>query len=164
MARGRSSGRRADYEWAGTEIALTGLATTTVFQAVATVGVASTIMRIRGRLHMAITAILGVGRTTAVLGLIIASDDAVGVGATALPDPLLDADAEWIWLGSMEVVGFSATLAEQGGAGLDHLEVDTKAMRKVKANEQIVLVVNPGQPTAGVTAAIDGFIRALAAS
>ena len=162
MARGRS-GRRSDYEWFGARVSLTGVTSGSSIQAIVSVNAAGTIMRIRGRLAAVISAVSAPAITEVTMGLIIATDDAVAVGATAIPDPELDSDAEWMWHGTLIVRSNSATLAETGGDGTDRLVVDTKAMRKVKTNSQLVLVINGNQTVAGATVAIVGFLRLLIA-
>ena len=88
------------------------------------------------------------------LGLMIASDDQLAAGATAFPGPLADADADWLWHSYMLLATVTTTAGDNTTAGVARIEVDSKAMRRVKQNDNLVFVAEPdnvggGSETAG---------------
>jgi len=78
-------------------------------------------------------------RAIVAFGLIIGNDDQVAVGATAFPSPADDLDAPWLWHGFMTVSSVAESGTVPSSALYDRLVIDSKAMRKVKSNQQIVL-------------------------
>ncbi len=72
------------------------------------------------------------------IGLGVYSSDAFTIGATAMPGPLTDADYDWIFHTTL-VFGpaFSATEDGTNIRNNHWLEVDSKAMRKIKPNQTI---------------------------
>ena len=74
-------------------------------------------------------------------GLGIVSTDAATLGATALPDPAGDSDFPWLWWGDMFLRSHNAGHEEAWGLSAQKLEVDTKAMRRVKPSESLIWVV-----------------------
>ncbi len=162
--RGRSSGRRADYQWVGSAFDM-GSVTTGSISAVAVINQAATLTRCRGSLVTNITSVATVGLVRVDVGLILATDNQVAVGITAFSDPTSDFDAEWTWMGQMYVVGRDTTTANNtGGISRDILQVDTKAMRKVKQNEQLVLVAVATSLTGSIGVEVGGTLRTLFAS
>jgi len=75
------------------------------------------------------------------LGLGIFTSDAFGIGSTALPGPLTDADWDWVYYKTI-LFGPGFTTTEIAGEGLQNVtvEVDSKAMRKMKANQTLAWV------------------------
>jgi len=72
------------------------------------------------------------------LGLGVYSSDAFAVGSTAMPGPLSDADYDWIWH-QVFTFGPAFSATEDGNDIGENLviEVDSKAMRKIKPNQAI---------------------------
>ena len=113
------------------------------FGAGLTLDVGGTVVRIRGQalLQLLEATPSGSGFTGAV-GIGIASEDAFGVGITALPGPFSDADwGGWLWHSFFHLY---ATAAQASGADVARnanvdlrMEIDTKAMRKMGPNEVI---------------------------
>jgi len=155
MARDRS-GRRTDYTWSGSVGILNDLAETNLMAAVAAFTASFTLYRVRGSW----TAILDPPADGAVkvvaAGLIVVTTDAFSAGVSAVPSPIDDLDASWLWhdfqvLSSEGADPTEALVAYRG-------RVDGKAMRKVKSNETLVFVTDGenlgGTQTADVTMAI----------
>jgi len=71
-------------------------------------------------------------------GLGVYSSDAFGIGATAMPGPVTDADYDWIWH-SIYTLGPASVSTELDDVitGNVAFEVDSKAMRKLKPNQTI---------------------------
>ena len=78
------------------------------------------------------------------MGLIMVGADAFALGATAMPDPLGDADHSWLWWKeitlTMPGASTNATWVNPGGFGpaVREIEVDTKAMRQMKEGDALV--------------------------
>ncbi len=77
------------------------------------------------------------------LGLGIFSTDAVLAGAASLPDPGAEFDYPWLWYGGMTLRSSlaSGVPGSTWGPGSQSLEIDTKAMRKVKPGQSLVMVM-----------------------
>jgi len=114
-----------------------------------------TLVRIRGQFTVCITATttIGDGFQRFGLGICIVSENAFGVGATAIPAPLTDVGWDgWMWhyLGG-QLRGFSTT--ELGVAPMEavRVEIDTKAMRKIKESDIVVGVIELGSEVGAST-------------
>ena len=103
-------------------------------------GIPATILRVRGhfRVSMQITGLTAGDEVTLVFGLGIFSTDATAVGASALPDPSAEAEFPWLWYQSVMLQSINADSAEPGSQTL--VEVDTKAMRKIKPGQSLAMV------------------------
>ncbi len=103
--------------------------------------VPATILRVRGAVQAGFrtSGLTIADEASIVFGLGIFSTDAVVAGAGSLPDPSQEPDYPWMWYGEIilmaPVADFTPPLTVQ------RLEVDTKAMRKVKPGESLVVVV-----------------------
>ena len=70
----------------------------------------------------------------------VVSDDAVAVGATAMPDPLSDVEYPWLYWAS-HPFHFSSTSVDPSQAGGSvRVKFDMKSMRKIKPRESLVWV------------------------
>jgi len=76
------------------------------------------------------------------VGIIVGSTDALGVGATAFPSPIDDMDAEWLWHGLFAMRAVAGTQTDTDGGQYRSREIDSKAMRRFKQNEQPVIMVD----------------------
>jgi len=72
------------------------------------------------------------------LGLGIFSSDAFAAGAVSMPGPITDADYDWVWHNAI-VFGPSFEAAESNTSivGNVNIEVDSKAMRKMKPSQTL---------------------------
>ena len=71
-------------------------------------------------------------------GLIVVKFQAAEVGATALPVPVTDAEAEWF---AHRYVSANAVDLTDRTIPSVHFDIDQKAMRKVGINEDLVIMV-----------------------
>ncbi len=110
----------------------------------------ATILRVRGYVTAAFDETKQVGDTMRIIfGLGIVSSDAFTLGATALPNPGGQAEYPWLWWGGGNLEAFVAAGEEAFGTTAFRLEVDSKAMRKVKPGQTLAWIVE----TAGVAGA-----------
>ena len=85
------------------------------------------------------------------LGLMLITNDAFAIGSTAAPGPISDADYDWIWYHVLQM-GPAWTATESGNdlqQNTGYMEIDSKAMRKMKPNQTLCfaaegLVINGG--------------------
>ena len=140
----RSRGRRTDYLWVGAGDVIPDVdpGAAAQFGVTATsVGGASTLMRIRGVIGATLNAGAVQEHMQILFGLLIVSSDAFAAGV-APEFTISGAPAEeghWIWTGSLYLSSGS-----EGSVVSDHLsgslEIDSKAMRRVKANDVLAVV------------------------
>ncbi len=76
------------------------------------------------------------------MGLIVANQSAITAGGVSLPGPILDQDSDaWLW---HSYVGLDAVTATAGtdveGSLIARVHLDSKAMRKVQADQGVVLM------------------------
>ena len=164
MARARRSGRGPDYDW--NSLVDTGTALTTAQGAIGggfSAAQALTLMRCRGEIILEATPDASGDSDVVGLGLIIVSGDAFVVGGASLPGPISDASASWLW--HRFVCLEASTNALDGSHILTNriIEVDSKAMRKMKPNDTLALV---GELSTGEFAAVTALsgIRFLVAA
>ncbi len=144
----RRSGRRADYDWfnfgdffGGLDIAVAATLMVTSIDFTT----AQTIVRIRGRVGATLDAGAVDEHGMLLVGLMILNTDAfAGGGAAEIFTGGVD-EASWIWQGAIYLSsGAEAAIVPDHLSG--SVEVDTKAMRKVKAGQSLVCVIHA--PTA----------------
>ena len=159
MANRTRSGRRPDYQWNGATWAQAGQGTTHSLGSgtIVVFNAPGTIMRVRGYASITIDAGAAADSMVLALGLIVANDDLVSAGATAFASPINDLDADWLWHSFFPVHAESAT----PGDGADHnvqQVIDSKAMRRVKQNDNLAMVIDgqvlAGTPTADAVAGV----------
>jgi len=145
MAR-QTRGRRTDYNWFNfgdrtqVDIGVGGM-----FQ-VAALGFlqAQTITRIRGRIGAVLDATAIDESAMVLAGLMIINTDAFVGGSAAEVFTGGADDASWIWQGALWVSSGAEAAVVSDGL-FDRVEVDTKAMRRVKAGQTLALVLDaPG--------------------
>jgi len=101
---------------------------------------AETLLRTRGRIRATLNSPSIDGAVTVAVGLAMVSARAVAAGAASLPRPASEGSYPWLWHGWLICDSFSTGAAITDQAITDLLEVDSKAMRKVKEDEQMALV------------------------
>ena len=142
MARTRGTGRRTDYSWGQTGDILIAIdiAADAVYGAVGFNFLeAGTLTRIRGRIGATLNT-GGVGEQGLFLcGLTIVHNDSFTAGvAPELFTGSVD-EASWIWRGSLFLsAGDEAAVVTEKLSG--DIEIDTKAMRRVKPNDLLAMV------------------------
>ncbi len=92
------------------------------------------------------------------MGFGVVSDVASGVGAAAVPDPITDADFDWLaYQGLLNQFTFLDATGVVGDAG-HHYTVDSKAMRKVGQADDLIMVTSNADPAVGATISMVGRI------
>ncbi len=103
-----------------------------------------TIVRTRGQLLLYLSAAdaARTGFHEVAFGMCVVSQNAAGVGITAIPTPLTDIGWDgWFvhWMGT--VVASSSTVDGSDRAAVVRVDIDSKAMRKIHATDNIVAVM-----------------------
>ena len=145
MARGR--GRRTDYNWDNFGDVMDALDLSTTDAQFGTQGLvsgeAATITRVRGRIGVTLNAAAANEDAIILVGLTVVKTDAFiaaatpEISTTASPSD----EASWLWQGAIYVSSGAEAAVITDGLIRD-LEVDSKAMRKVKANDTLALVIH----------------------
>ncbi len=143
MAHARRSGRPVDLSWIGTCGGATSvdLAADTAMTP-QSLGVATgsfTVMRLRGHIYVQLDSGAVDERALLAFGIMPVSDDAFAAGAASMPSPSADLDASWMWH-AFASVSSGAFSSEQPQAGFMRIEIDGKAMRRLKSNETLALL------------------------
>ncbi len=121
----------------------------------------ATILRCRGYVQGYLDPTKQVGDTMALgFAIGIVSTDARGAGV--LPDPFEEPEYPWLWHGTMFLRAEIAAGAEAWGLSAQRLEVDTKAMRRIKPGQSLVYAIERASVAgAPVTEITTGFTRVL---
>ncbi len=131
--------------WFGAGVALVTLTTGTA-QLLTSLSASALLLRpftiIRTRLSLTFRSdqIAGSESPTGAYSRIVAKDQAVAAGIASLPSPLTEPDADWfVYQGMSDVVTFATAAGYEGHQGVRY-EIDSKAMRKVGINEDIISI------------------------
>ena len=152
MARRAFHARTIDYkQWTSLLSLVRDESTTSTFQGAAINFLEpATILRMRGFVSAAFDETMQVGDEFMVtFGLGIISSDAFAAGAASIPDPASEPEYPWLWWGAMFLQANVAAAQEVWGQTAMRLEVDSKAMRRVKPRESLTWIVQ----TAGAAGA-----------
>ncbi len=160
MARGRFAERtKRGNVWLGVDISSTAIPGNTKvllgsFDVVALAHRPFTIIRTYMQVLWT-TDQLAAGETpVGAVGHIVVSDQAIGIGATAVPDPISQPDAEWhVWQGLVVDFQFGSAIGFQADAGHQY-SVDSKAMRKVSNNQDVAFVGTSTSADGGIVTAV----------
>ncbi len=144
MARRRFVARstnRPNYDWEGVTVTAPALLAATVAEVTMfSADSAETLVRVRGSLFACLRAVASAPEDRCVLGvgIIVAP-----TGATVAVSPITEAGANWLYHSFMtlDTRGVIGEVADQGAQGWQRLEVDNKAMRKLREDESIFMVV-----------------------
>ncbi len=143
MPRGRSRGRRTDYSWGGLGDVDTGIdpgAAARFGGQASTFGSASTVMRVRGMVGATLNA-AAVNEFMLVLfgiGIFQADQVASGIVPEFTTDGSTVESGHWLWTGAIYLSsGLEGTVVTDKLSG--DLVIDSKAMRRVKANDVIAM-------------------------
>ena len=167
MPRGSSrAGRKPDYKWTGLDFDLGSLTSgSNVLTSIATWPFQGsvTLMRVRGTIAYNCLGASTVGFASVSFGLIVVTDEAFTAGVASVPDPRDAPEADWLWKGQLYTRAESTTTATIRSP-VAVVEVDSKAMRKAKDVQRLVLVTSPLTLTGTLQTEVAGEIRALIAS
>ncbi len=129
--------------WFGSGLNSTTIAASTV-NLVGSLNAAAKLLRpftiVRTRLLIAYSSdqVAGSERPQGVYGRVVVKDQASAIGVTALPDPVVDTDAEWyVYQGVFNQVLLSSAVGFSAPTYTQYV-VDSKAQRKVGPNEDSV--------------------------
>ncbi len=139
----RRTGRRTDYQWGSMADVETGLdlgnvsgrfATTTLI-----LGLASTLMRIRGVIGATLDSAAVNESVLALFGIGLFNTDQVAAGSAPEINVAGNDEFNWMWTGALYLSSGmeAAIVTDQLSASLD---IDTKAMRRGKADDVVALV------------------------
>ena len=155
MARGggrQRAGRRADYEWTNfgdSEVSLDLSVASGVFgTSGGVVQRPGTIVRIRGKIAAQLDTTSADERALVLLGLMVVSPDGFATGAA--PEIFTGGadDGRFLWQGALFLSSLAEAAVVEGDNLFASVDVDTKAMARVKANETVALIIHtPAQTT-----------------
>ncbi len=159
----RSRGKAMTKQWTGGVSDNIAITTTQILLARRSPagGGDATILRNRGSFLVIAEPDAATDTDIVALGLIVVSTEAAGVGGASLPGPLNNPGADWLW---HKFIGLDAIVATAGAVNalslIERVEMDSKGMRKVTVQEELVLVgeVNSGDFS---VVAINGGFRTL---
>ena len=155
MANSRSRGPRKNKVWISSGIA-TRQAVTTTQVAVGAIGVSllenaqqATILRIRGHIYLRGTPDAATDFASVGLGLIVVQQAAGTAGGVSVPGPVNDAGADWMWrtVRFLDAAGLTGESPTGWGSSIFQIPIDSKAMRKMRADQTLILVAELGSST-----------------
>ncbi len=98
----------------------------------------STVVRIRGEFTGRLDTANNAPSNRFYVGIIVVSDEAAAVGATAVPRPSIDTAADWIYWSAHPLIGNAGNSLSE----VLRVVIDNKSARKLPgANKRLVLVV-----------------------
>ena len=148
----RRGGRKTDYQWGAFQGTILALDNAVGADGLGSTGFifsqALTVTRIRGSVGVTLNP-GGVGEAVMIrCGIIKVSENAFAAGSTAISNTFDDPGEDWIWMGHLYVSSGSEAAIVAASQLVDRVEIDTKAMRKVKPGETFAF-------TASVVASVD---------
>ncbi len=154
--------------WEGAKIDMTVTTGASISQPVVTEALLETVpnptlVRIRGSLLIIMTASAATpGACLAVIGIKVVSGAALAGASISLP--FTDIGSDWVWWQAipMNLTGGSVAAPNSDGRSIVHrVDIDSKAMRKIKGNEVLVLVSQNVVGVSTQTFDVDGSMRVL---
>jgi len=155
-------GKKIDFKnWNGLPaIDLNSSAAATILGSSLAFAIPATILRVRGQVLVLLdNAAVGVTQGVA-MGLAVISSDAFAAGVVAVPDPAGELDYPWLWWNSVKLFTDSGASIDNFGMQYQRVEVDSKAMRKMKPGESLVFIAQT-LAAVGVTRINVAHIRVL---
>jgi len=148
MPRGRSRGRRTDYSWKGVTDIVNAIDIGDASAYLGTFSILSTpatLMRVRGQVYVQLDPAAVDERATILCGIGVFTEDAVAAGVA--PEFTTNGGDEefggWLWTGALFVSSGAGTLLDTTASGFTfaaHLEIDSKAMRRLKPQDRVAFV------------------------
>ncbi len=165
-ARGRSRGRPTDYEW---DLAVfqhlaqaAGSAGTNLLIAD---GAHQTIHRLRGEVLVWLDGTPAAGDTVRIgMGIHVVPEDS---GAVVTVDPLTDVSAsDWMWYTVLHLGSEDTTPGGDDIIKAARIVIDSKAMRRIKSQQELQFVVENATVTGGTAQSVNvaGAVRVLSGS
>jgi len=140
----RRPGRKVDYTWLnfGAQVLGRDLGSGEGFYGSTglSVGITGTVMRVRGKVAVTLDAGAADEKAMILVGLQIVNADTFAAGTA--PEISTDSsdEASWLWQGELYVSSGAEAAVVAASQLVDIIDVDSKAMRKLKANDVIALV------------------------
>ena len=154
----RSHGRKIDYEWNGSAWGVSQAAGGRTVTGLIVLAIPGTLFRCRGNAVVSIDGPTDGDKLVVAMGIMLVQSDAFAAGVTSVPDPLSDTGSDWIW---HQYVPLQAQAANLEHGVVARVEIDSKAMRKFKPNQTLIMTWT-GSSLAGTPAFdVTGGVRAL---
>ena len=137
----------------GRTAGITAAGNTLFATAAAVVLEAITLVRTRGELTVVgtVATALDDGFAEVAAGICIVTENAIGIGVTAVPDPIADRTWDgwlWYWNGGMIA---DSTAVSVGNGGNKVITIDSKAMRKLRSTDRLIGLVATGSLNGAAT-------------
>ncbi len=156
--RARSRGTK---EWAGAVFGETSLSEVQAVLLIFAHSVQETVLRCRGNLTIIATQDAAADDEVVAFGIIAVSDAAAAAGGVSIPGPILNPEASWLWHQYVPLAAGSSASPLDDAIGTNRLvEIDTKSMRRLGANESLILV-GERDSTAFASVQVNGGLRVL---
>jgi len=123
-----------------------------------------TVVRIRGEFSIQLRTVttIGDGFASYSIGICNVTENAAGIGVTAIPSPLTDIGWDgWIWYHSgAAIFGMETTEVSRSYSSF-RMPIDSKAMRKTRATDLLVGVIELGTEVGAATLVFSANTRIL---
>ena len=153
---------RVNYTWEGISFSASNAAAGGAVVGLIVVAEAVTVARCRGELVASIDGPTDGDKVLLSYGIIVVTEEQLAVGLTAIPDPFLDMDAEWIWHGFTPLTAQSV-VNQAATSEVARLTIDSKVMRKMKQGQNVAFVLRAtsiaGTPATDVLGACRVLLR-----
>ncbi len=136
-------GRTIDFKsWSAIpSVTITTTGAATLSGAGLSFAIPATILRMRGEILFYLDGAADTSRQVIAAAIGLISTDAFTLGSTAFPDPLADVGFPWLWYSAVSLSNDLDSVGDVIDAAVAvRLQVDSKAMRKVKPDETLVVV------------------------
>ncbi len=122
-----------------------------------------TIVRCRGWVHIQMDRSAEAAEDKAIVnfGIAVVEARALSIGVTAMPLPGTNAEFPFLWMGIATLASPTTLTEDEGGARFQRLELDTKAMRKVRAGHVLVFITQVQNVTGTSEIEFWGCVRVL---
>ena len=101
----------------------------------------STVLRSLGDILVIATPDAATDDDTCALGLIVVQNSAFAANGVALPGPINDIDADWLWWEAVPVAASLATSGIDNARNLIHrVKINSKGMRRMATDQSLVLM------------------------
>ena len=136
------TGRKTDYVWNGVGFGATLAAGGTLVQDITgLIGNSGTLYRSRGELVASIDGPTDGDKVEIAMGIMRVTQEQLAVGATSIPSPRTDLDADWLWHGWILLMSQGVGELSGNVTMAQRLTIDSKAMRKFRQGESFAFVL-----------------------
>ncbi len=161
--------KRMQKDWFGIAQSASGLTGSTTVLLAALISLqAQTVIRMIGEYVISPTpggTFVAGDRVEIALGIAVVSSDAAALGSTAMPDPIGDEAYPWLFWASHKLIFAGASPGGDEITAHVRRSFDIKSMRKMKADQDLVLVAQYVDLVGAPPITVDtGTVRVLAAS